>query len=224
MLLAKRLMTSDIAAAELSATDLQISGNIAALSYTFSSVDFGAADANRVVYVMVGHDRGATGLTPDSVTIGGVPATQVGTSLTSSGNGQTTLSLWKASVPSGTTGSVVVDMASASLNRTYFGIAVWRAIGLSDKTQVQDENANSTTLVGDVNTASGDFILAAAHNANGTISNEVGITERYNLDVKTGEFLASYADENVAAASPRSISVDLSGTGCILMVQTLEPS
>ncbi|MHA7852175.1 hypothetical protein [Roseovarius sp.] len=223
MLLARKLIPPAVALAELTATDLQGSGAISEKSYTFSGVSFGAADANRVVYVMVGYDRGGSGLTPDSVTIGGVSATQVGTTLTSAGNGESTLSLWKASVPSGTSGSVAIDITSAPLNKTYFGISVWRAIGLVDKTQVQDEAGGpGATLSGNVNTDSGDYILAAAHNANGTISGEVGITERFNVDVKTSEFFASYADENVSAETPRTISVTLGGTACILLVQTLE--
>src|SRR6056297_368636 len=95
--------------AELTATDMQTSGSVTKKTHTFSSVDFGAADPGRVAYVAIAVDRGGSGLTPDSVTIGGVSATQVGTTVTSPGNGEAAVSLWKLSLATGTTASVAVD-------------------------------------------------------------------------------------------------------------------
>ena len=74
--------------------------------HTYTGLSFGAADASRFIIVGV---CGGTTLT--NVTIGGVTATAVGNI---SGTG-----IFIAALPTGTTGTVVVTLSSAT-----FGVAV----------------------------------------------------------------------------------------------------
>jgi lysophospholipase L1-like esterase len=84
----------------------------ASTTLTFSSKSLGTADADRVISVKV-HRYATAAAHPTAVTIGGVSATmQVGSN--SSVDGYQKISIWTASVPSGTTGDIVLTFASSS--------------------------------------------------------------------------------------------------------------
>jgi hypothetical protein len=85
--------------------------------YTFSSQNLGAAAADRIIVCFA---IDGVGSTATAVTIGGVSATIVQTATTVRKN-----TLWYATVPTGTTGDVVVTGAA----ETEMGIALWRLTG-----------------------------------------------------------------------------------------------
>lgn len=95
---------------------------------TFAACDFGAADPDREIVVVYGGNNSANsavnGLT--SMTIGGVSAVKdAGHSVGSAG---THCEIWRATVPTGTTGDVVVTAgAGTAVNRV--SIAVYRMLG-----------------------------------------------------------------------------------------------
>lgn len=85
-----------------------------ATTYTFSSQSFGVADTNRVIAVSIGTrvNNGGTNQV-SSVTIGGISATLAIRSA-AAGTGFGLSEIWYASVPTGTTGTVVVNTATTA--------------------------------------------------------------------------------------------------------------
>jgi hypothetical protein len=85
-------------------------------AYTFSGMNFGSADAARLIVIAValGEQPGGGGDAPaiTGVTIGGV----AGTSVVSALGGGHRVHIWQALVPSGTSGTVVATLASSGYN------------------------------------------------------------------------------------------------------------
>lgn len=106
---------------ETSLTFLQAETNVitTASTYTFTSVNIGAANVNRVIACAVYLRGNATAIT--SATIGGVSATV----LTSSGGSTVRMQIIYASVPTGTTASVVINTGGTF---TQINIATYRII------------------------------------------------------------------------------------------------
>lgn len=107
-------------AAAISVTDSPVQG--ACTNCSFASTSFGAEAADRVIAVGIG--GGAQTRTVSSVTIGGISATFV---VRGAGANETS-ELWYASVPTGTTGTVVVNWSGA---QDGCGIVVARITGAS---------------------------------------------------------------------------------------------
>jgi len=85
-----------------------------ATSYTFSSQNLGAADADRqIVVAIAGRALGTPTLS--SVTVGGVSATINKTQYTDSGGARSTAAIAIADVPTGTTGDVVLTYSAEML-------------------------------------------------------------------------------------------------------------
>lgn len=89
---------------------------------TYPTVAIGTAAANRVVAVIFACRSGTANMTASAVTIGGIAATQVSGAAGSSGSLQGGSDIWYASVPTGTTGNIVVTWSSAT---TATGIQVY---------------------------------------------------------------------------------------------------
>jgi hypothetical protein len=83
-------------------------------TYTFSNVDIGVAAANRLVVVGVG--RGTSGRPLLSATIGGIAAT---INIDSSSQGGA--AIISAVVPTGTTATIVINLAGGTSNRCVIG-------------------------------------------------------------------------------------------------------
>jgi hypothetical protein len=90
-------------------------------TYTFSTQALGTAASDRRIVVGAGSSS-AAGTTVSSVTVGGIAATQLATA----GTGNGIAALWIASVPTGTTGDVVVTFSQA---QSRAGIGVWALYG-----------------------------------------------------------------------------------------------
>ena len=116
--------------------------------YTFSGQNLGAAATDRVI-VCFALDGTGTG-TPSSVTIGGVAASLVLTPTTVRKN-----TLWYATVPTGTSGDVVVTSGSA---QTEMGIALWRLTGTGGPYDFGQSDANPGTT--DISVPAGGVALA----------------------------------------------------------------
>lgn len=87
-------------------TDAQ-GGNPVFGVFTFPSVNFGPASSDRIIVVAQMEDSTGTAIAP---TIGGVTSTFIG----DDGNTTPHLSFWYANVPTGTSGSVVMNTTGAS--------------------------------------------------------------------------------------------------------------
>lgn len=90
-------------------------GNLS--SYTFSGVAIGTAAATRRVVVCLALD-GAGGRTVSAVTVGGVSASQVDTAA----NTNLLCDMWVATVPTGTTGDIVVTVTGGQVTRCMYAV------------------------------------------------------------------------------------------------------
>lgn len=129
-----------------------------ASSYTFSAQPFGTADATRQIYVEVYTNTGTATL-PSSCTIGGVTATKIIEKACSVGN-FLVMTGYVASVPTGTSGSIIVNYPTATVA---CGIAIYDVVnaqititGYSSNTITSNAMSVATSIA-----AGGGFIGAA---------------------------------------------------------------
>lgn len=104
-------------------------------TWTFSAVDFGAADSTRCIVVSI-TANGSTAKTVTSVTIGGVSATIIKQQSSSDWTG----AIAAAIVPSGASGDVVVNLSGNSASCT---IGVYRILGLSSAAGIDSDSSAS---------------------------------------------------------------------------------
>lgn len=127
-------------------------------TYTFEDCDFGAAHANREIFVTIIANVGAT-LTVNAVTIGGVAA-DIET-ITSSSASLATVA--HAIVPSGTQGDIVVTLSGAGQGTSVAWFRVQDRPGIGDgEADFADGSgtAGNVTVTGAAYTA-GSFILSS---------------------------------------------------------------
>lgn len=163
------------------ATVTDVSSVLANVARTFSAVNFGAAHADRQVVVVWSGRTGSQATGTPTVVIGGVTATQV-VGLTGGAGAQ--IAMFRANVPSGSSGSVVVTINQSSSDGV---IHVYRVVPRNTATPVVDSagNFNTTTsvLVSDIAVVSGGFLVAAA------IGFTEGLTRAYNgFDTPTNNY------------------------------------
>jgi hypothetical protein len=154
---------------------------------TYTGVNFGTEAADRYIIVAIGQRNDSRTFT--SVTIGGVTATI----LVQQGDGNTTAGIAIAAVPTGTSGTVVVNL-SGTADSHYLG--VWSATGLDSATPVdtgavsgsgQDAGLNTFNL----NTDANGFVIVTNCNAAGGNGPEdpgavsANLTLRYDGDTTT---------------------------------------
>lgn len=189
----------------------------AAVTFTFTNQNFGAAAADR--YIIVGVGIGNSSETISSVTIGGVTATSVVTGTPGGGDGQA--GIFIALVPTGTTGTIVVTCTNTE---DCCGIGVWRATGINP---TATDTASQTTVSGDALSTSSltiptqgfgvgyVFWLGSAAPPSATWTN---LTEQFDETI-TGNFAHTGAF-SLTAGTPTitaQASVTLSAMPCILV-------
>jgi len=128
-----------------------------ATSYTFSSVALGAASATRAIYVFItGQESTGQAPTITPVTVRGVTATKV-TDVYNSTEPHYVSSLWKAAVPSGTSGDIAV-----TLNKTMsqLGVIVWALTGDHYQFNLQTNTSSSTASFSLTSVPDNSVILA----------------------------------------------------------------
>jgi hypothetical protein len=141
-------------------------------SYTFSALSFGVAEATREIYVCILSRTTSTGSNP-AVTIGGVSATLlVGNYV--AGSVTTTSHIYKASVPTGTTGDIVVNYSNSMLK---CGVFVYRVTG-NPTTSTASAAGTGTPVTANITPATGSLAIACGVGANNdAILSFNGITE-----------------------------------------------
>jgi hypothetical protein len=114
-------------------------------TYTFSTEDIGPAHASRLVVVAVKANRNAVGANSvSSMTIGGVAATKA---VDEGGADRFIVEIWYASVPTGTTGDVVVTFANA---QTDCGVLVYALYNLRSTTPTDTGSGGAGSLTIDL--------------------------------------------------------------------------
>jgi hypothetical protein len=148
-------------------TFLQVTNDTANLAtYTFSSVNFGTADANRRIIIGVAHRAGGA---ISSATIGGVSATILAESISTVGGSTNLLAYISADVPTGSSGTVVINLASGAAR---LAIATYRVVSNSALVLADDDASSSasTSTSISVSAENGIVLASALHTATNSIS------------------------------------------------------
>jgi hypothetical protein len=167
-------------------------------TYTFSSLDFGAATAGRYIIVGIAARAVGAGRTLDSVTIGGVSATLIANSPVSDTN---ISSLAIANVPTGTTGDVVVTF-NAAMGRC--GIVWWRAPSLVSATPTDTGTSAADPATDTLTVAAGGFLVVVAFNNGTSTCTWSNVTER--LPATQIESTIHYSAADVVSEAGGSVS------------------
>lgn len=166
-------------------------GNPSAASFTSGAIAIGAADPERhVLIALVGW---ADNVTFNTVTIGGVAASPVGSRAmhTNSGN-NATIQYWIAKVPTGTTATVSVT-CSAVLGR--WAIAAWRLMGLQSTTVISEaDTGNADPMTVSINAPDRGAVFGCAMVPTTATFTWTGITEDAdNIQMATTNRVVSVA-------------------------------
>lgn len=167
-----------------------------ATSYTFSGMSFGAEKARRNLLVFAAFTGGSSVFNPTTVTVGGASATYIG------------LYFWIVSLPTGTSGSVVLD-GPAALNAT---VAVWSLYKFRSATPVAAETNPPAPPVS-IDAQSQGFVFGVGRGISGTTDVVwSGLTEDDEINTEGG-FRFSFASERATTTAPVSVDITLSGSG-----------
>lgn len=137
-------------------------------AHTHSGLSFGSAKSDRLLIATLTYN--ANNITSlSSVTIGGVSATRLVKRLYNQSAGATltpSSEIWAASVPTGTSGSVVLNV-NTSGNLWDSSVAIYAATGLRSATPTaimsSDDVSHSKTLNMSVSVQGGGFAVATAY-------------------------------------------------------------
>jgi len=194
----------------------QASSSSNASSFTFSSLSFGTADATRVLAVTVSTGwNGAIG-SISSVTAGGVSLSkQIGAEGISSGIENFRAEIWSGAVPSGTSGSVVVTLSTATGNNRGCAVTVHRLVGdvqtSASSTAFEDNDSGSAVTYNvNVNTKADGYLVGGVGAFQATSFAWTGATERMDLStINLRHGAASFS--TTTDQTPRTVSATQSG-------------
>ena len=173
--------------------------SVIATTYNLGALSIGTADVNRIVIVSLGSlTNGAASRSVSSVTIGGVSATIVANNPSPAVTYSTTASFAYASVPTGSTASIVVNYTG---NMGAFTAAVYKVVSnIGNTITVTNSYTDRATANGDTSimstvmgTANNGVLLAVSQQRNGLVaSGAAGLTEHLEIDALTGEWGSHY--------------------------------
>lgn len=192
-------------------------------AYTFSSESLGAADADRTIICAVhAIDAGAsTGVGISSATIGGVAA-EVQHEYSFGSSTTTYTGIITASVPTGTTGDVVITFSHAVLN---CHIGLWRATGLYSKVPYSVEADLSTGTSTSLSFPAGSAVVTVSTNQTATTATmPSGFTEDYDEQSETRTFAGGSRTVNVDSEDVDCLPVFASESGSIFVAAAFAPS
>lgn len=180
-------------------------------NYSFSTVDIGTAAANRHVLVAV-VSRSAATQSISSATIAGISASIAYYPVVNTGDGFSHCGFIIAAVPTGTEGTIAVNMTGACVR---MGISVWAIYGLKSTTPFASASQGGASATLDLNTPTGGLVFGVTFGSSPSLT-WTGITQ----DVANQEIENSYghsvaSDQNIVAATPRAVSRTGGGTGSI---------
>ena len=171
-------------------------------TYTFSSLSLGTVATDRHI-VIAGAARSSVARTLDSITVGGVTATQ--NALRDTSNSKAFLYI--AAVPTGSTGDVVVSFSGGMLR---CGVGLYRLDDLVSATAHDSgtSSADPTTFDLDI-PVNGAAIGVSANFASGGTASWTGVTEDFDVDMEPTDnrFSAGHVDLPVGETD-RTIECD----------------
>jgi hypothetical protein len=173
-----------------------------ATTYTFNSVNFGIADANRRIVIGVASRAGGD-MSISSATIGGVSATILA-QFSSSVRAGDMLGYIIADVPTGASGTVVVVMSRGAV-RTL--IATYRVVSNSPLVLVDDDASDSSGTSTSVSISAENGIVLAASNLVGSL-NSISLSGIATTDVDSAVEVSRFAfgSERTTAVGTSSIT------------------
>ena len=156
-------------------------------AYTFSGVALGTASATRAVYVFVtAQEPGTTAPDVQTLTVGGVSASKVQDVSNSVEPEYYASELWRADVPSGTTGDIVVTWNTAM---SQCGVIAWAVTGEHVKYDIKTDLSSTSASLAFTGVPDGSVILAGRGGTGGKrVTWGSDVTE--NID----EDIASWSD------------------------------
>lgn len=181
-------------------------------TYTFSSQNLGVDDSNRWIIVAVGNVGSGADRTINSVTVGGISATQI---VTSGFAANRTVDIWAAAVPTGTTGDIVVTNSGACVR---CGYSAWRLItgtpASSSYATGSDTTVSSGDLSASLNVPQGGVIVAACQHISGSgteTSSWTNVSEDWDstFEVAINNFSGGHASYT---SSPLTVTASSSPT------------
>jgi hypothetical protein len=192
------LISYGAAAAPLALTYLQSTTDTGneSTEYEFTSVNFGVADATRVVIVGVSLSANSVTL---GATIGGVTATLVAQVHT----GGNVAELWAAAVPTGTSGTVTITLDDSGAR---IRIHTFRMVNGNATATFANSNTNGSgsTSIAVTVPAGGAGIGITANNSGGTGFSWTNGTEVDDTNVESGGLRAGAA--TIAASATVSVT------------------
>lgn len=199
-------------------------------TYTYSSHAIGVAAANRLVIVGAHSLQSAGSRTISSVTIGGISATVVSgtTFTTTTASGDYDSAFYAASVPTGTTATIVVTM-SASVAGGGGGVSVWAAYDLTSSTAVDGDGVvvvgSSPANIPSLTTSGSGFLVASsmAYIAGAGSFTWTNATKRSEVSLVSGptQLVISAAD---AATTGAGVAVTAAVSGTIDAIIAIDAS
>jgi hypothetical protein len=183
---------------------------VATTSLIVPGLSFGPDHPRRDLFAAVGvlYGPATSDANIASVSIGGVPATLVVASDPRNGP----VEIWRARVPTGQSGSVVVTTNFASLS---VGAAIYRAIDSQVAGSATGSVVGGTVVSVPVATTSESVIVAVGKSANSGALSLSGVTALHAGDIRTSDFFASGLAVEVAAQTPRAVAVTAAAAGNI---------
>lgn len=193
--------------ATITFTDNSVAGS--GQNQTFSTQSLGAAASDRYIIVGVAGEAGTD--TVSSLTVAGVSATNVVVQQ----SGFSTAEIWIASVPTGTTGDIVVNW-SGTQDAT--GIGVWAMYGGSATAHDTGSATGSGSVFSTSLTIPSDGVAVACQSKNNTsTATWAGVTEDYDEDRVAGR-PHSGGSTQVDSGSTPTVSATWSSSGVGVMV------
>lgn len=177
----------------------------AGTTYTFSGVSLGTAYEGRRIIVCYSGSEAGHDLT--AVTVGGVSASQLAEFSFSSGNHRN--EIWMATVPTGTTGDIVLTSSAATGWAKVIDVYSLD----SAKTTVVDSGTDDTSTFTFTRTfVAGEFYIGVGRTASTNTETWTNATEDSATTV-TGRTRVSSASYGPAASGSRTITYTPSSTG-----------
>ena len=172
---------------------------------THTGVIFGAADSNRVIVAAVGWRPPGTGASITSVTIGGVSATKADISIGDPSSSPAIEEIWYASVPTGTTGTVVVVFSgTCSRSSMAFYRIITATIAPTDVQKNGQVNSSGNTLAVSLTVpGSGKGIVMVNRRSAGdaTAVTWANATKDYGAELIEGANTSTYGAATVASTA-----------------------
>jgi hypothetical protein len=183
---------------------------VATTTLIVPGLSFGAEHPRRDLFAAVGvlYGPATSDANIASVSIGGVPATRIVASDPRNGP----VEIWRARVPSGQSGSVVVTTNFASLS---VGAAIYRAIDSQVARSATGTVDGGTVVSLPVATSPGSVIVAVGKSANSGALSLSGVTALHAGDIRTSDFFASGLAVEAVAQAPRAVAVSAAAAGNI---------